>query len=128
MKKTTTLVLMLCLILSGALCYAHSEARTKVKEDGIPIGIKESTGSMSGTDKSGSIIPTIVDHTLTIIFSENIGVVYAEVITDANAPVDAALTITPNSIQFFIPNAGNYIINFTLSNGDEYYGEFMVMD
>ena len=29
MKKVTTLVLMLCFILSGALCYASSVARTE---------------------------------------------------------------------------------------------------
>ena len=29
MKKVTTLVLMLCLVLSGALCYAHGVVRTE---------------------------------------------------------------------------------------------------
>lgn len=27
-----------------------------------------------------------------------------------------------------IPAAGSYIVNFTLPNGDEYYGEFEVTD
>ena len=37
MKKVTTLVLMLCLVLSGALCYAHSVTRiTNVKGEGAP--------------------------------------------------------------------------------------------
>ena len=31
-------------------------------------------------------------------------------------------------IQFYIPLAGDYIVNFTLPNGDEYYGEFTVTD
>ena len=37
MKKVTKLVLMLCLILSGALCYAHGTARTENEkgEDGF---------------------------------------------------------------------------------------------
>ena len=37
MKKVTTLVLMLCLILSGALCHASGVARTENEkgEDGI---------------------------------------------------------------------------------------------
>lgn len=36
MKKTIKLVLMLCLVLSGAFSYAHSAARTENKE-GTPI-------------------------------------------------------------------------------------------
>lgn len=128
MKKTMPLVLMLCFVLSGALCHASGAAGRKMKEDGIPIDIKESTGSLSGLDKSGSIHPSIDDNVLTIVFNENIGEVYAEVTTSTNLPVDATLTITPNGIQFYIPNAGDYIINFTLPNGDEYYGEFTVTD
>ena len=34
MYKLKQTVLMLCFILSGALCYAHGEARTVEKEDG----------------------------------------------------------------------------------------------
>ena len=38
MKKVTKLVLMLCLILSGAFCYAHGAARTeKEKEEGSKV-------------------------------------------------------------------------------------------
>lgn len=122
------LVLMLCFVLSGALCHASGAAGRKMKEDGIPIDIKESTGSLSGLDKSGSIHPSIDDNVLTIVFYENIGEVYAEVTTSTNLPVDATLTITPNGIQFYLPIAGDYIINFTLPNGDEYYGEFTVTD
>ena len=36
--------------------------------------------------------------------------------------------LTPNGLQFYIPNTGDYIVNFTLPNGDEYYGEFTVTD
>jgi hypothetical protein len=35
MYKLKQTVLMLCFILSGALCYAHGEARTVEKEDGV---------------------------------------------------------------------------------------------
>lgn len=37
MTKSKTMVLMLCLILSGALSYAHGAARTESHEDGRPI-------------------------------------------------------------------------------------------
>ena len=64
MKKVTTLILMLCLVLWGALCYAHSVARTETKEDEIPAIaiIKTNCG---GIDKSGSILPSINENLLT---------------------------------------------------------------
>ena len=56
MKKVTTLVLMLCLILSGALCYARCEARTELKEDGINISISvKEKACYGGLDKSNTI-------------------------------------------------------------------------
>lgn len=127
MKKVTKMVLMLCFVLSGALCYAHGVARTEVKGDGTPsiVIIKAQCG---GTDKSNSIIPSINGNVLSVLFSENLGQVTVEITTVAGATVDYASTITPNGIQFYVPNTGSYIINFTLPNGDEYYGEFTVTD
>ena len=128
MKKVTTLVLMLCFILSGAFCFANGEENNERKEDGIPVEIKQSTGSLSGLDKSASINPSIDGHVLTILFTEDLGEVYAEVTSNTSIVVDATITITPNGILFYIPNTGEYIINITLPNGDEYFGEFEVTD
>ena len=129
MKKVTTLVLMLCLVLSGALCYADGAARTetKEKEDETPsiVVIKTKCG---GTDKSGSIVPSIYDHVLSVMFTENLGQVAVEVSTASGTLVNCLSVLTPNGLQVYIPNAGNYIVTFTLSNGDEYYGEFTVTD
>ena len=128
MKKVTTLVLMLCFILSGALCYAHGEARTEnEKGEGIPIEVKECTG-VSGSDRSNSIIPTLDGHVLTVVFNENLGQVSVEVVTSAGASVQCLSVLTPNGLQVYIPNAGTYIVTFTLSNGDVYAGEFTVTD
>lgn len=128
MKKVTTLVLMLCFILSGALCYAHGEARTEnEKGEGIPIEVKECTG-VSGSDRSNSIIPTLDGHVLTVVFNENLGQVSVEVATSAGVSVQCLSVLTPNGLQVYIPNAGTYVVTFTLSNGDEYYGEFTVTD
>ena len=125
MKKVTTLILMLCLVLWGALCYAHSVARTETKEDEIPAIaiIKTNCG---GIDKSGSILPSINENLLTVVFSENLGQVSMEVATAAGAILQSLSVYTPNGVQVYIPNAGNYIVTFTLSNGDVYYGEFTV--
>jgi hypothetical protein len=51
-----------------------------------------------------------------------------EVATVAGVSVQCLSVFTPNGLQVYIPNAGNYIVTFTLSNGDEYYGEFTVTD
>lgn len=128
MKRSITFVLMLCLVLSGAFCYASGEAGTgKEKDGGIPIEVKEHS-SLSGTDKSASINPSIDGHVLTILFTEDLGEVYAEVTSNTSIVVDATITITPNGILFYIPNTGEYIINITLPNGDEYFGEFEVTE
>lgn len=129
MKKATKMVLMLCLVLSGALCYAHSEAGTRNMKgnDGITIGVIESS-SQSGSDKSSAITPVINGHVLSVMFSENLGQVTVEVSTTSGVRVDCLSVLTPNGLQVYIPNVGNYIVTFTLPNGDVYAGEFTVTD
>ena len=121
-------ILMLCFILLGAFSYASGVIRMRnVKGEGIPLEVKEKIlhGSF---DKSGSIAPTLNGHVLTVVFCENLGQVSVEVSTAAGASVQCLSVLTPNGMQIYIPNAGNYIVTFTLSNGDEYYGEFTVTD
>jgi len=127
MKKVTTLVLMLCLVLSGAFCYAHGAARTEMKGDETPsiVILRAECGS---TDKSGSILPSIYDHVLSVMFTENLGQIAVEVSTASGTLVNCLSVFTPNGLQVYIPNAGNYIVTFTLSNGDVYAGEFTVTD
>ena len=128
MYKLKEMILMLCLILSGALCYAHDEARTvNEKGEGIPIEIKES-GICTGPSRGNSIIPTLNGHVLNVVFNENLGQVSVEVATAAGATVECLSVLTPNGLQVYIPNAGTYIVTFTLSNGDVYAGEFTVID
>ena len=128
MKKVTTLVLMLCLTLSGALCYAHGTARTENKKsEGIILEVKNAALHGS-SDKSGSIVPTLNGHVLTVAFTENLGDVIVEISTAAGGNVQVDSCSTPNGLVFLIPFAGDYIVTFTLPNGDEYYGEFTVTD
>ena len=128
MNKTKTLVLMLCFILSGALCYASGAAGTEnEKGKGIPIDVKKHV-NVGGVDKSLSIIIALDDHVLTVSFSENLGQVAIEITTATGALVDCTSLLTPNGIQYYLPNVGDYIVTFTLSDGDEYYGEFTVTD
>ena len=127
MKKATRLILMLCLILSGAFCFVHGETGTEMEGDGITIDLIEASCS-TGPSRSNSIIPTINGHVLTVVFNENMGQVSVEVATAAGASVQCLSVLTPNGLQVYIPNAGNYVVTFTLSNGDVYYGEFTVTD
>ena len=95
--------------------------------DGLShIRIKKSI--VQGAPKGSSINATIDGHTLTVSFIENLGQVTVEVTTASGATVDYTSVITPNGLQFYIPNTGDYIVTFTLPNGDEYYGEFTVTD
>ena len=121
------MILMLCLILSGALCYANGEIKLEKKGDGTPIEIIEKA-CHGGEEKGSFILPSVNDHVLTVVFSKNLGQVSVEVATSAGATVEYTSVLTPNGLQVYIPNEGNYIVTFTFSNGDEYYGEFTVMD
>lgn len=65
---------------------------------------------------------------LTVAFTENLGQVTVEISTASGTFVEFASVLTPNGLQIYIPNAGDYIVTFTLPDGDEYYGEFTVTD
>lgn len=90
------------------------------------INIK--AGCVQGAPKGSSIQATIDGHTLTVVFTENLGQVFVEIATASGISVEFTSTPTPNGVQCYIPNAGDYIVTFTLPNGDVYYGEFTVTD
>ena len=120
---------MLCLILSGAFCYAYNVFGKGIETDGGPVYIVVTQNTNgSSLDRSNAISPFINGHVLVVAFSENLGQVSVEVATTAGASVESLSVATPNCVQVYIPNAGNYIVSFTLSNGDVYAGEFTVTD
>ena len=123
------MILMLCLFLSGAFCYANSSVGKGNEKDGRPVSIELTESTEAGSlDKSSSINPFINGHVLAVAFTENLGQVSVEVATTAGVSVQCLSVFTPNGLQVYIPNAGNYIVTFTLSNGDVYAGEFTVTD
>ena len=127
MKKATKLILMICFILSEALCFAHGEAGMEEERDGFGIGIYDAIHN-TGINRSNSIIAKLNGHVLTVVFNENLGQLSVEITTASGVMVQCLSVLTPNGLQFYIPNAGDYIVTFTLPNGDEYYGEFTVTD
>ena len=90
------------------------------------INVKES--HVQSIPKGSSIQAFIDGHYLSVSFTENLGQVAVEVSSASGTSVHYSLTPTPNGFQVYITNNGDYIITFTLSNGDEYYGEFTVTD
>lgn len=127
MNKLKQTILMLCFILSGALCHANDVARTEKEGDGVTVDVIEYSGCTEPS-RGHSIIPTINGHVLSVTFTENMGQVSVEVATAAGASVQCLSVFTPNGLQVYIPNAGDYIVTFTLPNGDVYAGEFTVTD
>lgn len=91
-----------------------------------PIQVKEA--HVQSAPKGSTIQASIYGHTLTVVFTENLGQVAVEVSTATGTSVHYSLTPTPNGFQVYILNTGDYVITFTLPNGDEYYGEFTVTD
>ena len=121
--KIKQFILLLGLLLPTAWCGANS---THSIDEYSHIAVKERI--VQGAPKGSTIQASIDGHTLTVVFTENLGQVVVEVTTASGAPVDGTTTITPNGVQIYIPLAGDYIVTFTLPDGDEYYGEFTVTD
>ena len=95
-------------------------------QDGdIPMIVKK---GMNGADRSSSISASINGHSLTMVFTENLGQVAVEVSFVGGGEVETTSLYTPSGVIIYIPNSGSYIVTFTLPNGDEYYGEFEVTD
>ena len=117
------LVLLLGLLLPMIWCSASNIVITDGYER---VLIKET--NVQGTPKGSSINATLNGHTLTVVFTENLGEVAIEITTATGDSVQHLWTPTPNGYQTYISQCGDYIITFTLPNGDEYYGEFTVTD
>ena len=90
---------------------------------GIPIMESKTHG-----EPKGSTIQASIDgHWLTVTFTQDIGTLTMELDKVSGPMIFSYPTVvTPDSYQFYLPLTGDYIITFTLANGDEYYGEFTV--
>jgi len=121
--KIKQIVLLLGLMLPAAWCSANST----ISIDGYShINVK--AGNVQGSPKGSTINAYINGHTLLVAFSENLGQVAIEVTTASGSTLETFWLQTPNGLQCYIPNAGDYVVTFTLPNGDVYYGEFTVTD
>lgn len=69
----------------------------------------------------------INNHTLSVCFLQSIGEVMIEVCSVLGSTVYYSSAQTPTNCQFYIHNAGDYIVTFTLANGEQYYAEFEII-
>ena len=126
MTKTFKTVLMLMLFVSSAaMGFAHGAEGTKQDEH---VLIQQKKACHGGTEKGESIHATLNGHNLMVSFTENLGQGVVDVETISGGNVQGLSMLTPSGMQFYIPFEGDYMVTFTLSNGDEYYGEFTVTE
>lgn len=116
-------ILMLIGLMLASVCVASNLSSL---DGGSVIIIKKS--GVQETPRDVSIQASINDHTLALLINENIGQVTIEVAFSTGSTVFSTTTTTPDSEHIYISVTGDYIITFTLANGDEYYGEFTVTD
>ena len=122
-KSIKSLLLWLAMLMPITWC----EATGLVCLDGYSnIVIKES--DVHGMPKASSIQASIDGHVLTVVFLENLGQVSIEISRVPTGETQIQSTHTPDGVEFYIFSTGNFIVTFTLPNGDEYYGEFSVTD
>ena len=125
MQKLTKLkqfIVLLALMLPVAWC----SATIIQSADGYSaIQVKEVY--ITSIPKGHTIQASINGHYLSVTFTQNIGNVTMELDKVSGPMIFSYPPVeTPDSFQFYISQTGDYIITFTLSNGDEYYGEFTV--
>ena len=103
------------------------EAKENHLNDGITILVTKENVNNSSSYRSETISADITGHTLTITFNDNVGIAHI-VIKDSNGVyIDRENVFsTPDYATFFINDAGYYRMDITLSNGEQYYGYFMV--
>ena len=121
--KIKQIILLFGFLLPTVWCGAIG---TYLEDGDSHIEIKQS--HVQGAPKGSTIQASIDGHYLTVTFTQDIGTLTMELDKVSGPMVFSYPVITPDSYQFYIPLTGDYIITFTLSNGDEYYGEFTVTD
>lgn len=121
--KFKQFVLLLVLLLPAAWCGANG---IHINDGHSHLALKARIAQ--GAPKGSTIQASIYGHTLTVVFTENLGQVDVEISTATGESVQFTSVVTPNGLQCYIPNTGDYVVTFTLSNGDEYYGEFEVLN
>lgn len=122
-KKLKLLIVLLGMMLSMAWCWAND---TNTDDGYSHITVQE--GHVQGVPRGSTIQAFIDGHYLTVTFTQYIGNVTMELDWSSGALIFCNQIATPDCYQYYLPFAGDYILTFTLANGDVYYGEFSITD
>ena len=109
----------------GVISLGNANNTVTVTEDKLTVRAN-TDNSNEKTNVAESIFADISGHKLTVAFSQNLGEVSIDISTASGATIFCLSVQTPTGYQYFVQNAGSYVITFTLPNGDKYYGEFEV--
>lgn len=123
MKKRIILIVFML----GVISLGNANNTVTVTEDKLTVRAN-TDNSNEKTNVAESIFADLSGHKLTVAFSQNLGEVSIDISTASGATIFCLSVQTPTGYQYFVQNAGNYVITFTLPNGDKYYGEFEVTD
>ena len=123
MKKRIILIVFML----GVISLGNANNTVTVTEDKLTVRAN-TDNSNEKTNVAESIFADINGHKLTVAFSQNLGEVSIDISTASGATIFCLSVQTPTGYQYFVQNAGSYVITFTLPNGDKYYGEFEVTD
>lgn len=115
--------LLLGLLMPAVWCGAHGT----ISVDGYSQ-IFIQAGNVQGIPKGNTIQASIDGHYLMVTFTQDIGAVTMELDKVSGPVIFSFQAVTPDSFGFYLNQTGDYILTFTLANGDEYYGEFTVTD
>ena len=122
MKKIAIIVSLLAII-------NIAEANRSEKGDGVNLSSIHVNTQNTSDVRSQSIVADITGHTLTIEFKEDVVKAHVIVSNHYGAIVAQETVIsTPDVITFTINDAGHYRMEIILVNGDQYYGDFQVMN
>ena len=111
----------------GVISLGNANNTVTVTEDKLTVRAN-TDNSNEKTNVAESIFADISGHKLTVAFSQNLGEVSIDISTASGATIFCLSVQTPTGYQYFVQNAGSYVITFTLPNGYKYYGEFEVTD
>ena len=123
MKKRIILIVFML----GVISLGNANNTVTVTEDKLTVRAN-TDNSNEKTNVAESIFADLSGHKLTVAFSQNLGEVSIDISTASGATIFCLSVQTPTGYQYFVQNAGSYVITFTLPNGDKYYGEFEVTD
>lgn len=122
MKKIAIIVSLLAII-------NIAEANRSEKGDGVNLSSIHVNIQNGTSERSQSIVADITGHTLTIEFKEDVVKAHVIVRNHYGAIVaQETVTSTPDVITFTINDAGHYRMEIILINGDQYYGDFQVVN